>query len=161
MRVTDGMRDAAMLAATTKSSSAVFSEARLASTGIRVSTAADDPVAFARIANADERVGLVDGWPEDGVVGMWLQGLSADFVHTPCFHNHALPNGEGGRYMLHAPCTPSSLLVHYMTPALWERIDARTGLLECGTAVEAQPICGALHAAGYARLEPPLRLESK
>ena len=115
----------------------------------------------AALAAVETLVGLPDGWPEDGVVGMWLQGFSADFVHTPCFHNHALPIDEGGRYMLHAPCTPSSLLVHYMTPALWERIDARTGLLECGTALEAHPVCGALHAAGYARLEPPPRLESK
>jgi len=54
MRVTDGMRDSAMIAATTKSSSAVHLAAGAAQSGMRVRTAADDPAAFSRIVNADE-----------------------------------------------------------------------------------------------------------
>ena len=84
-------------------------------------------------------VGLKDGWPEDGVVGMWLLGLKYTRVHTPCFHNHAerihqeenLDNFPRKQHFLAAPCTPNSLLIHYMTPALWGRIDDR-GQLRCG-----------------------------
>ena len=50
-------------------------------------------------------------------------------VHTPCFHNAATwapapqwPAGRAKRWRS-APCTPSSLLVHYMTPELWAAIE--------------------------------------
>jgi len=62
-------------------------------------------------------------------------------VHTPCFHNHAEPvpaparPAGWARLWLAAPCTPSSLLVHYMTDALWARAAADAGgdgAIECG-----------------------------
>ncbi len=55
MRVTDGMRDAALLATTTRSASAVFTAAGAAATGIRVASASDDPAAYARIVRIDEQ----------------------------------------------------------------------------------------------------------
>jgi Galactosyltransferase len=94
----------------------------------------------------DEEIGLLDGWPEDGMTGFWLAGLKYERVNSPCFHNNALPVAtpkdaflvRPGRVFyeyLAAPCSPESLVVHYMTPALWSTIDSR-GLLHCGSMPE-------------------------
>ena len=100
--------------------------------------------ATAALAAVAERVGLLDAAPEDLVVGFWLAALGHDRVqrvHSPCFHNTALPlsvpswlTGLREHHFWAAPCTASSLLVHYMTPELWEAIDDR-GLLACGTSL--------------------------
>jgi len=107
------------------------------------------------LADADARVGLVDGYPEDGVVGLWLSGLRAPLVDSPCFHDTALlpdaherdwsnlrsplfgwsprpPWQPPPRRFNAAPCSPDSLLVHYMTPALWAAVDERGELGACG-----------------------------
>lgn len=115
-------------------------------------------VALAAVHTA---VGLLDGWPEDGVAGMWLSGLAVERVHTTCFHNHAESVEVGDslfsffplryQHWRAQPCTPSSLLIHYMTPMLWDRVD-ETGLLTCGeldwkaVRMAAAPLCS---VAGY------------
>jgi hypothetical protein len=72
---------------------------------------------------------------------MWVATLGharVTRVHSPCFHNVAVPVpneaswlGVAKRHWLAAECTSSSLLVHYMTPELWAAIDANDNL-ECG-----------------------------
>lgn len=110
------------------------------------------------LAEVDTRLGLIDGWPEDGVAGLWLSGLSIERVDSPCFHDTALlPSAEerdwshlrgvgfflGGwsprmpwepppRRFNAGPCGDDSLLVHYMTPTLWASIDKKGVLNECG-----------------------------
>jgi hypothetical protein len=109
------------------------------------------------LAETDARIGLVDGWPEDGVAGLWLSGLNLERIDSPCFHDTALlPDADerdwsnlrgsailGGwglrmpwepppRRFNAGPCNGDSLLVHYMTPQLWEAIDANGVLNECG-----------------------------
>lgn len=109
------------------------------------------------LADTDARIGLVDGWPEDGVAGLWLSGLNVQRIDSPCFHDTALlPNAEerdwsnlrgsalfGGwglrmpwesppRRFNAGPCNADSLLVHYMTPTLWDAVDENGVLNECG-----------------------------
>jgi len=96
----------------------------------------------AALAAAADRVGLLDAAPEDLVVGLWLAGLGrarVARVHSPCFHNAAtrVPSahsllGFPTRHWLAAECTPASLLVHYMTPELWDAV-RDDGTLECGS----------------------------
>lgn len=96
----------------------------------------------AALANVHARVGLVDSAPEDLIVGSWLAPLGharVDRVHTPCFHNVATrvvkPEsllGLGSRHWLAAPCTPQSLVMHYMTPELWDAVE-ENGNLHCGS----------------------------
>ena len=74
-------------------------------------------------------VGLNDGFPEDGVSGLWVAGLSTTSVtrvHTPCFYNY-------NRLENSASCRDDGLLVHYMTPYTWALVDARGRLpTHCG-----------------------------
>ena len=70
------------------------------------------------LAQLHKDLGLLDGYPEDAVVGMWLTGLSHDTVsrvHSPCFINDRVDSG----------CSDDALLVHYMTPEKWAMIDAQ------------------------------------
>ena len=70
------------------------------------------------LARLQDDLGLLDGYPEDAVVGMWLSGLSHDTVtrvHSPCFINDRVDSG----------CSDDAVLVHYMTPEKWARIDAQ------------------------------------
>ena len=94
------------------------------------------------LAQTQALTGLLDGAPEDLLTGSWLQPMShARFarVDSPCFHNAATPQpadkaffaSTRSRHWGAAACTPSTLLVHYMTPELWQSID-EDGLLECG-----------------------------
>ena len=96
------------------------------------------------LAEVASRVGLVDAAPEDMIVGLWVgalghSGSRVARVHTPCFHNVATrvykPESVlrvASRHWLAAPCTPQSLLMHYMTPELWNAVDAE-GNLHCGS----------------------------
>lgn len=111
------------------------------------------------LASTDAAVGLIDGWPEDGVAGLWLSGLAYERVDSPCLHDTALLPGEderdwsnlrGGaivdsrgftlrmpwelppRRFNAGPCTADSILVHYMTQELWGMIGANGVLEECG-----------------------------
>jgi hypothetical protein len=111
------------------------------------------------LVSTDAAVGLIDGWPEDGVAGLWLSGLAYERVDSPCLHDTALLPGEderdwsnlrGGalvdsrgftlrmpwelppRRFNAGPCSADSILVHYMTEDLWKLIDANGVLNECG-----------------------------
>lgn len=105
------------------------------------------------LGGAATLVGLADAAAEDVMTGYWLAALAPSpriaRVHSPCVHNHAewvaMPAHVAGRakYWLAAPCTPSSLMVHYMTPALWARV-TDAGDLECGE----------LDSAFYCQLPP-------
>ena len=95
------------------------------------------------LATSASRVGLVDAAAEDAMTGFWLQPFARrrlERVHTPCFHNHAewVPvRGRGparvAKQWAAQECSPSSLLVHYMTPALWAHIGEDGALRECGS----------------------------
>lgn len=63
------------------------------------------------------------GYPEDAVVGLWLIGTVTIRLHSDRFHN--LPDQLGGN-----TCNSDSILIHYMTPALWDAIDNQ-GKLSC------------------------------
>lgn len=87
--------------------------------------------------------GLLDGAPEDLLTGAWLQPMGhVRFarVNSPCFHNVAVPvhapkaflPWTKSRHWGAAPCTGTSLLMHYMNKQLWESIDDK-GLLACGS----------------------------
>jgi hypothetical protein len=109
------------------------------------------------LAAADAALGLADGFPEDGVAGLWLAGLDVARVDSPCFHDTALLPGDGERDWSNlrsalpglrwsprapwqppprrynaAPCSAHSLLIHYMTPELWDAVDDRGVLADCG-----------------------------
>ena len=69
------------------------------------------------LAKLEVDLGLVDGYPEDAVVGLWLCGLSHDRVlrvNSPCFINDGHDSG----------CSDDAIMVHYMTPETWAMIDA-------------------------------------
>ena len=73
-------------------------------------------------------VGLADGFPEDGVVGLWLAGLSTTSVarvDSPCFGN-VEPHVLGVR-----GCQDEAILVHYMTPHLWGQVNGQGRLPYC------------------------------
>ena len=61
--------------------------------------------------------------PEDAAIALHLRPFQISPVHTKDFHG---VGAKGG-----ASCTATSLLVHYMTPALWAAIDPGTGVLVC------------------------------
>ena len=42
---------------------------------------------------------LLDGFPEDGIVGSWFVGTKVDVIHEPRFHDFF-----GYQSMVHAPC---------------------------------------------------------
>ena len=107
----------------------------------------------AGFAELSTRVGLADGVAEDQMAGFWVAALGRQRVtrvHTPCFHNHAewvpapLKPAGFAKYLIAGECTPSSLLVHYMTPELWGRVGG-DGVLRG---------CGSLVSAGYCGLPP-------
>ncbi len=61
--------------------------------------------------------------PEDAAVALHLWPFKVTPTHTDDFH--------GASTKAHTSCTATSLLVHYMTPALWAAIDPATGALVC------------------------------
>lgn len=61
--------------------------------------------------------------PEDAAVAFHLWPFQVAPTHSKDFHGTRTKGG--------ASCTPTSLLVHYMTPALWAAIDPGTGALVC------------------------------
>ncbi len=95
------------------------------------------------LATAAARVGLRDAAAEDSMTGFWLFPFARKRlarVHTPCFHNHAewvpAPPGRAApvaKQWAAQECSASSLLVHYMTPALWSRIGQDGVLRDCGS----------------------------
>lgn len=76
----------------------------------------------AAIVAMHEQVGLVDGYPEDAVVGMWLLPMSdrVGRIYSPCFYD--IQNADGSQ---------NALLVHYMTPFAWNMLFA-TGKFPTG-----------------------------
>ena len=77
------------------------------------------------LAAVHAAVGLADGFPEDGLVGMWVAGMSLRNVariHSPCFYN----------YRLHS-CRDDGILVHYMTKDTWALVgkDGRQPVSPC------------------------------
>ena len=77
-------------------------------------------------------IGLKDGYPEDGVVGLWLAGLSITSVSridSPCFYNFNAESTLG-------KCRDDGILVHYMTPGTWDLVDA-SGRLPARCAMES------------------------
>ena len=106
------------------------------------------------LATAAARVGLRDAAAEDSMTGFWLFAFSRRRlarVHTPCFHNHAewvpAPPGRAApvaKQWAAQECSAASLLVHYMTPALWARV-AQDGVLRD---------CGSMRRPAYCSLPP-------
>jgi hypothetical protein len=69
---------------------------------------------------------LLDGFPEDGIVGSWFVGTKADVIHEPRFHDI-----DHVTTVAYAPCSNSSLLLHHMWKrSNWEAIDGE-GLMQC------------------------------
>ena len=69
---------------------------------------------------------LLDGFPEDGVVGSWFVGTKVQVVHEPRFHDI-----DQFRPKSYAPCTNTSLLMHHMWSVdVWNKVD-QDGLLKC------------------------------
>jgi hypothetical protein len=77
------------------------------------------------IGEASKLIAFRTGYPEDAVVTLWLLGTQTVRVHSDNFHNHP----GGGPYNMN-DCTPDSIVVHYMTPTLWESIDDQ-GVILC------------------------------
>ncbi len=81
------------------------------------------------LAAMHSMVGLADGFPEDGVSGLWVAGLSLTSVSridTPCFYNY-------NRLANSLSCRDEGLLVHYMTPYTWSLVDENGRLpTHCG-----------------------------
>jgi len=69
---------------------------------------------------------LLDGFPEDGIVGSWFVGTKVDVIHEPRFHDI-----DHVTTVAYAPCSNTSLLLHHMwSRKNWEAVDGE-GLLEC------------------------------
>jgi hypothetical protein len=69
---------------------------------------------------------LLDGFPEDGIVGSWFVGTKVNVLHEPRFHD--IDHVKTAAY---APCSNTSLLLHHMwSRKNWEDIDEE-GLLRC------------------------------
>ena len=69
---------------------------------------------------------LLDGFPEDGIVGSWFVGTKAEVIHDPRFHDIDHVNT-----VTYAPCSNTSLLLHHMwSRRNWEAVDGE-GLLKC------------------------------
>ena len=72
------------------------------------------------------RDALLDGFPEDGIVGSWFVGTKVRIMHEPRFHDI-----DQFRPVSYAPCTNKSLLMHHMWSVdAWNKVDA-DGLLKC------------------------------
>jgi hypothetical protein len=69
---------------------------------------------------------LLDGFPEDGIVGSWFVGTKVDVIHEPRFHDI-----DHVTTVAYAPCSNASLLLHHMwSRKNWEDVDGE-GLLKC------------------------------
>ena len=69
---------------------------------------------------------LLDGFPEDAVVGSWFVGTNARVIHEPRFHDI-----DHVTTVAYARCSNESLLLHHMwRQRNWDAIDEK-GLLEC------------------------------
>ena len=69
---------------------------------------------------------LLDGFPEDGIVGSWFVGTKVDVIHEPRFHDI-----DHVTTVAYAPCSNTSLLLHHMWKRSdWEAIDGE-GLMQC------------------------------
>jgi hypothetical protein len=69
---------------------------------------------------------LLDGFPEDGIVGSWFVGTKVDVIHEPRFHDI-----DHVTTVAYAPCSNTSLLLHHMwSRRNWGAVDGE-GLLEC------------------------------
>ena len=69
---------------------------------------------------------LLDGFPEDGIVGSWFVGTKADVIHEPRFHDI-----DHFTTVAYAPCSNTSLLLHdTWKRSNWESIDGE-GLMQC------------------------------
>ena len=69
---------------------------------------------------------LLDGYPEDVIVGSWFVGIKAQVIHEPRFHDLA-----EFKIMSSAPCSNNSLLMHHVSGQRhWDAIDEE-GLLHC------------------------------
>ena len=69
---------------------------------------------------------LLDGFPEDGIVGSWFVGTKVDVIHEPRFHDI-----DHVTTVAYAPCSNTSLLMHHMwSRKNWEDVDGE-GLLKC------------------------------
>lgn len=69
---------------------------------------------------------LLDGFPEDGIVGSWFVGTKVDVIHEPRFHDI-----DHVKTVAYKPCSNTSLLLHHMwSRKNWEDVDG-DGLLRC------------------------------
>lgn len=69
---------------------------------------------------------LLDGFPEDAIVGSWFVGTKAQVIHEPRFHDI-----DNFKTVAYARCSNDSLLLHHMWhQENWDAID-ENGLLEC------------------------------
>ena len=69
---------------------------------------------------------LLDGFPEDAIVGSWFVGTNAQVIHEPRFHDI-----DHITTVAYARCSNESLLLHHMwRQENWDAIDEK-GLLEC------------------------------
>ena len=69
---------------------------------------------------------LLDGFPEDAVVGSWFVGTNARVIHEPRVHDI-----DHVTTVAYARCSNESLLLHHMwRQENWDAIDEK-GLLEC------------------------------
>ena len=76
------------------------------------------------LAEASKMFPLHTGYPEDAVVGLWLVGTQTVRYHMPEFHDRL---GVGGNQR---GCDNESVLIHYMTPEMWDAINA-AGMVSC------------------------------
>jgi len=69
---------------------------------------------------------LLDGFPEDAIVGSWFVGTNAQVIHEPRFHDI-----DHITTVAYARCSNESLLLHHMWhQENWDAIDEK-GLLKC------------------------------
>jgi hypothetical protein len=69
---------------------------------------------------------LLDGFPEDAIVGSWFVGTNARVIHEPRFHDI-----DHITTVAYARCSNESLLLHHMWHQdNWDAIDEK-GLLKC------------------------------
>ena len=69
---------------------------------------------------------LLDGFPEDAIVGSWFVGTNARVIHEPRFHDI-----DHITTVAYARCSNESLLLHHMWhQENWDAID-EAGLLNC------------------------------
>ena len=69
---------------------------------------------------------LLDGFPEDAIVGSWFVGTKARVIHEPRFHDI-----DHVTTVAYAKCSNESLLLHHMwRQENWDSIDDE-GLMSC------------------------------